>query len=112
MDAYLMADNQENLYAVMEKEPRQRYSLSRTFYHFMCRQHVSAGTPELDQLGKLTGVDIQPLYQMETYPDELSVEWELDQAESQKERRQILQAAKAAPVTRIACCAYGRRRAG
>jgi hypothetical protein len=96
MDAYLMADNHEELYAVMDKEPRQRYNLSRTFYHFMCRQHVSEGTPELDQIGELTSVDIQPLYQMETYPDEMSLEWALEQAESEKERQGILQEAEKA----------------
>ena len=91
-----MADNHEALYAVMDKEPRQRFNLSRTFYYFMCRQHVSEGTPELDQLGELTGVDIQPLYRMETYPDEMSLEWALEQAESEEKRQQDLQEAEAA----------------
>lgn len=97
MDAYLMADNQEELYAVMqETNSRHRYQLSRTFYHFMCRQHVATGEPELDQLGELTGVDVQPLYEMETYPEEMGLEWELEQAKSKKERQQILWEAEAA----------------
>lgn len=97
MDAYLMANNQEELYTIMEETgSRHLYQLSRTFYHFMCRQHVAAGEPELDQLGELTGVDIQPLYEMETYPEEMGLEWSLEQARSKKERQRILQEAEAA----------------
>lgn len=97
MDAYLMAENQEELYTVMrDTNSRHRYQLSRTFYHFMCRQHVATGEPELNQLGELTGVDIQPLYEMETYPEEMGLEWQLEQAKSKKERQQILREAEAA----------------
>jgi hypothetical protein len=97
MDAYLLATNQEQLYAVMQSgQPVQRYSLSRTFSHFMSRQHVTSSDPELNQIGALTGVDIQPLYQMEAYRDQVVLEWELEQAESNEERRQIKQKIKAA----------------
>lgn len=92
-----MAENQEELYTVMQDtNSRHRYQLSRTFYHFMCRQHVATGEPELNQLGGLTGVDIQPLYEMETYPEEMGLEWQLEQAKSKKERQQILREAEAA----------------
>jgi hypothetical protein len=48
----------------------KQHSLSRTFCNFMCRQFSSTGEPELDQIGRITSVDISPLYEMETYRHE------------------------------------------
>ncbi len=46
---------------------RNSHWVSRSFCIFMCRQNVIDGEPELDQVGKITGVDIEPLYEMERY---------------------------------------------
>lgn len=79
-----------------KQEPRQRYWLSRTFYYLMCRRSTVTGEPELDQLGELTGVDIQPLYQMETYQNEDALAWALGEARGKREREQIRREAAAA----------------
>jgi hypothetical protein len=66
-----------------------KHSLSRTFCNFMCRQHVANGEPELDQIGKITNVDISPIYDMEKYWDDMSAEHQLSFAESAKEKEEI-----------------------
>jgi hypothetical protein len=47
-----------------------KHGLSRTFYHFMSRPGTSTGEPELDQIGRITSVDIAPLYDMDEYGSE------------------------------------------
>jgi hypothetical protein len=61
------------------------HSLSREFCNFMSRRGVCDGEPELDQIGKLTGVDVSPLYEMENYPDDDSLEYHLSFAETEEE---------------------------
>ncbi len=55
----------------------------------MCRQHVAEGEPELYQIGRITGIDITPLYDMEKYWDEDSAEHQLSFATSEIEREEI-----------------------
>jgi len=73
----------------------EKHSLSRTFCDFMCRRVIAEHTPELDQIGNITGVDIIPFYDMEAYPDEEGLEFFLETAESEEERMQILAEAEA-----------------
>lgn len=71
-----------------------KHNLSRTFCNFMCRQNVVSHEPELDQIGKITGVDISPIYEMESYPDEEGLEFVLEEAESEEEKQKILKQAE------------------
>ncbi len=68
----------------------EKHSLSREFCNFMCRQHVVEHEPELNQIGKITGVDISSLYEMETYPGEDEMEFLLENAESEQEKQKII----------------------
>src|SRR3569833_2154653 len=72
------------------------HTLSRTFCNFMCRNNAIEGEPELDQIGRITGIDISPLYAMENYGSESGEELEfmLEVAESEEERQQILAQAR------------------
>lgn len=64
-------------------------SLSRTFGNFLSRGGVIEGEPELDQIGRMTGLDIAPLYEMENYPNESLLADELAYAADDEERAHI-----------------------
>jgi len=72
------------------------HSLSRTFCNFMCRRSAIEGEPELNQIGRITGVDIAPIYAMETYGSDNNedLEFFLEVAESEEERQKILNEAR------------------
>jgi hypothetical protein len=72
-------------------------SLSRTFCHLLGRGEVVSGVPELDQIGRLAGVDIGPLYKMQNsgYGEEEFVEFLLEEAESEVVRESILASVEA-----------------
>lgn len=91
LDIGLLTTNQEDLYQE-EYDYFHEHSLSRSFCNFMLRQHNIAADeePELDQIGRLTQVDITPLYGMETYPEEHELEWRLESAASEEERQALL----------------------
>lgn len=74
----------------------KKYSLSRTFCNFMCRPNVIGGEPELDQIGRITSVDITPVYEMNNHGNEYDEELEflLEVAESEEEKQEILTQAK------------------
>lgn len=81
--------------SVAEPEPdRLRRALSRTFCDFMCRRNAVDGTPELDQIGALTGVDIAPLYAMDSYRTQAEAEDEARLARSADEQARIYAAAR------------------
>lgn len=87
LDIHIISDNHEQLYS-SDEESKYRYlhSLSRTFCNFMGRRNV-VKSPELDQVGKLTGINILPLYEMETYTDDL--DW-LEFIDSEEEKQNII----------------------
>ena len=62
----------------------------------MCRPNVISGDTELEQIGKITSIDILPILAMETYGSESGEELEffLETAESEEERQKILDQAK------------------
>jgi hypothetical protein len=60
----------------------------------MNRQHVVEHLPELDQIGKITKVDISPLYQMEEYPNEEEIGFSIEYAETEEERQSIIENAE------------------
>jgi len=93
LDIFVNTDNDKEISVIAYHENyndfANRHNLSRTFCNFMCRQHVTHGEPELDQIGKITGIDISPIYGMEKYGDHESIEFQLSYAESDEEREQI-----------------------
>lgn len=98
LDISIGVDNEEIVfsdeYYHEENGYFEKHSLSREFCNFMSRRHVVEHESELDQIGKITNVDISPLYQMENYPDEESLEFYLDTAESEEEKQDILKNAE------------------
>ena len=98
LDITVITDNFDEIFNDQENEQSDyfhKHSLSRTFCDFMCRRVIVEHTPELDQIGDITGVDIIPFYDMEGYPDEEGLEFFLETAESEEERMQILAEAEA-----------------
>jgi hypothetical protein len=67
-----------------------KHNLSRTFCNFMCRRSAMDGEPELDQIGRITAVDILPIYQMEEGGSAEELGFFLEVAESEEERQQLL----------------------
>ncbi|MCI4669044.1 MAG: hypothetical protein MRZ79_12995 [Bacteroidia bacterium] len=69
-------------------------SLSRTFCWLLMRIHgIEEGVPELDQIGKLTGLDISLFYTMMDDPEE-ELEFRLPHAKTEEERQAILRDAQ------------------
>ncbi len=63
-----------------------KYSLSRSFCNLMSRRNVISEEHELDQIARITGVNISPLYEMENYMDEESVHMEMMRCKTDEER--------------------------
>ena len=95
LDIFIGVNNREEVYTpeyhLEENDYYRKHRLSRTFCNFICRKGVVEGEPELDQIGKLTGIDITPLYNMEKYWDEENAEMQLSTATSDEERKQSLE---------------------
>ncbi|MBW3129426.1 hypothetical protein [Hymenobacter profundi] len=91
LDVGLLTTNQEDLYQE-DYDYFYDHSLSRAFCNFMLRQHTVEAheEPELEQIGRLTQVDISPLYAMETYPEETELGCRLAIAANEEERYAIL----------------------
>lgn len=89
LDIHLRVDNAEELYELGYFD--NNHSLSRTFCNFMCRRNVCTENPELDQIGKMTGIDISPFYDMEKDLDEGAIEYYLSTAENDSERESLAQ---------------------
>ena len=96
LDITVTFDNWEELhklegFAILEEETK----LSRTFCNLMCRRSVVEDTtPELDQLGDLTSIDIEFLYNMEEYSEEWEIdemlEFEEDEVERKRQKEEML----------------------
>jgi hypothetical protein len=71
------------------------HSLSREFCTVMCRKHL-VDNPEMDQIGKIAQVDVEPIYQMDYYPNEEELGYQLEYAETEEERNDILRNAEEA----------------
>lgn len=65
------------------------HSLSRTFGNMLTREDVGDGETELYQVGRLTGVDVSPIFRMANYINE-ELEFVLDGRETPEERNRIL----------------------
>jgi hypothetical protein len=97
LDISIATDKDEVLYDsdYFLSEEFDKHKLSRTFCDFMSRRNVIDTEPELDQLGRLTNIDITPLYDMESYPNAEAIDFQLMTAESDEEKEKILKEAKA-----------------
>lgn len=98
LDIHIETDNYDNLFADDYHDPKydhfNKHSLSRTFCNFMCRQSAISGEPELDQIGRITSIDISPIYQMEDHPGEEAFEFFMGTAENEEERQRMLDEAR------------------
>lgn len=68
-------ESDEGLELYQDCGDRDKYQLSRTFCNFVCRKDVIEGEPDLDQIGRICGTDINPIYEMERYMPS----WEMDE---------------------------------
>jgi hypothetical protein len=94
LDIQIHVDNSEEVftpdYYDLDDINFHKHSLSRTFCKFMSRRDVIAGEPELDQIGKITGLNIQPLYDMNNYGSDEYLQSMLDYAKTEQEKIEIL----------------------
>ena len=96
LDITICTDNNDEIFSGDYHDPKfdyfNKHSLSRTFCNLMCRPNVISGDTELEQIGKITSVDISPIVAMETYGSDSGEELEffLETAESEEERQRIL----------------------
>lgn len=93
LDISFSVDNHDELITIdyiSNDEVYDTHQLSRTFCNFMCRRDVCDGVAELDQIGKLTGIDIEPFYDMQGYYDDSQVEEEMEYMESEAEKADYL----------------------
>lgn len=89
LDISIGVDNYENVfdenYHQNNEENFNKYSLSRTFCNFICRKEVIETEAELDQIGKIVGVDISAIYEMENYVDIEELAEYIDEEELENE---------------------------
>lgn len=94
LDIHIGTDKNKEIYTAdyyaEENDYFNKHGLSRTFCDFMCRRHAASSEPELDQIGRLSGVDISALYIMEQYCSESSANEQFSFIDSEKEREQFL----------------------
>jgi hypothetical protein len=87
LDVLVITDNYEQV----PDNDFEQHSLSRTFCNFTFRANSieNDGATELEQIGRLTGVDISPLARMSEYPEEEYLEFRLSVAESATEQQTL-----------------------
>ena len=99
LDILVCFDNNDEIYSNDYHDEKfdhfHKHSLSRTFCNFMCRKDALSGEPELDQIGRITSVDISPIYEMENYGHGEELEFFLETAETEEQRQNILNLDKA-----------------
>jgi len=99
LDILVCFDNNDEIYSSDYHDEKfdhfHKHSLSRTFCNFMCRKDAVSGEPELDQIGRITSVDISPIYEMENYGHGEELEFFLETAETEEQRQNIINLDKA-----------------
>jgi hypothetical protein len=98
LDVRVGVDNHEHVFTPQYEnshELQSSHGLSRTFCWLMCRREAIEEEPELDQIGRIAGVDIAPLYAMEQYTTELAAQESAKFAETDVDRQQIFDQARA-----------------
>ena len=101
LDVHLAVENQENLfpkdYFIQVANKVLRHQLSRSFCNLMFRRHaLENGVPDLEQIGRLASVDIEPIYEMEGYKrdDDEEMEFRIRMAETNAEKQRVLDEAR------------------
>ncbi len=93
LDICLGTTNQSVL-DTSEQVRTRSHSLSRTFCYLMCRKSEYEDNSELDQIGRLTGLDVSLLYEMENYMLEDDLQSYLAH-EAEEDRPSIIQRVQA-----------------
>ena len=89
LDIDLRVNNKSEVITPAFFENSNLYSLSREFCNLMCRPGIVEHTPELDQIGEITNIDISPLYKMTEYPSEDEEIDMIEFVESKEERERL-----------------------
>lgn len=99
LDILVCFDNNDKIYSSEYHDENfdhfHKHSLSRKFCNLMCRKDAVSGEPELDQIGRITSVDISPIYEMENYGHGEELEFFLETAETEEQKQSILNFDKA-----------------
>ena len=94
IDIHIGVNNTDAIYTLdffsSPPEYHSLYGLSRTFCNFMSRRDVIDHEPELEQIGRITGISVSLLYDLNDYPDDEWLETMLEYAEDDAEKEQIL----------------------
>ncbi|WP_375562455.1 hypothetical protein ACE193_07880 [Bernardetia sp. OM2101] len=96
LDIDIVTDNYQEIEEIYSGDFFHKHSLSRQFCNLMFREASVGHEAELDQIGKITNVDISIIYQIMGYPDEESLEFELGLAKTEEEKQKILSNAEEA----------------
>jgi len=99
LDIHINTNNLEELnsayfYGAKPGDYFYQHRLSRTFCNLLWRYNVVSHEPELKQIGKITGVNITPILEMENYPDEDELFYMIESIESEEERQKLLKKAE------------------
>jgi len=99
LDIHINTNNLEELnsayfYGAKPGDYFYQHRLSRTFCNLLWRYNVVSHEPELKQIGKITGVNITPILEMENYPDEDELSYMIESIESEEERQKLLKKAE------------------
>ncbi len=81
--------NNEDIDDFSDGENFYKHSLSRTFCNLMLRRHTLRHEYELNQISKITKIDITPLHEMDDIQDEGYIEHLLSDAKNDEERKKI-----------------------
>lgn len=95
LDIHLNFDNEDKQLAKEKlsnkKDYFNKYSLSRTFCTLILRKNVIESEPELDQIGRLTNINITPFYDMEKHWDDNdAVTLQLSSVKNEIEKQAII----------------------
>lgn len=91
LDILLATDNYETIASDPVFFEDSQFSLSRTFYYFMCRRDVVSEIPELDQIGNILKIDIQPFYHMIEYINEIDFQEQLEFVTEEEHKEKFIQ---------------------
>ena len=89
LDISLRVNNDSEIITREYFENRNLYSLSREFCNLMCRPGVIEHTPEFDQIGTITDIDISHLYKMTEYPSDDEEIDMIEFAENEEEKERL-----------------------
>lgn len=97
LDIHIRVNNYEELHSyekLHSDDYFNKYGLSRVFCNFILRQYLDGRESELDQIEKITGIDLSPICEMEGYPEEEKLAFFLSIAKSEEEKQEILKKAE------------------